>query len=293
MRSVPSPGDAIARRSGVDLKLEDWDRCGRGVHTLLNLMPSGKYLMEDFFYAGGLPAVIRELGEAGLLHKNALTVNGETIWANNKSAPCWNRDVIHAFKKPFKKNTGIAVLRGNLCPGGAIIKPSAATPKLMKHRGRAVVFENIEDFHRRIDDPKLKIDAKSVRKKLEDRGYGVITTSARIDEAAEAYEALVEDIVVAAEIETTMRRLIEEIEKVKRRVNALEYRVIPELKATEAFIRQRLEEMERDNFMRLKRFKAMRWSAWSGRLPPSGGSRRTRGLSCAPRSRRSKARWKA
>src|SRR6266516_4787354 len=99
-----------------------------------------------------------------------------------------------------------------------------------------------------------KIEAKSVRKKLEDRGYGIITTSARIDEAAE-YEALVEDIVVAAEIETTMRRLIEEIEKVKRRVNALEYRVIPELKSTEAFIRQRLEEMERDNFMRLKRFK--------------------------------------
>ena len=101
-----------------------------------------------------------------------------------------------------------------------------------------------------------KIEAQSVRKKLEQRGYGIITTSARIDEAAEAYEALVEDIVVAAEIETTMRRLIEEIEKVKRRVNALEYRVIPELKATESFIRQRLEEMERDNFMRLKRFKA-------------------------------------
>src|SRR2546429_611506 len=91
---------------------------------------------------------------------------------------------------------------------------------------------------------------------FEERGYGIVTTSARIDEAAEAYEALVEDIVVAAEIETTMRRLIEEIEKVKRRVNALEYRVIPELKSTEAFIRQRLEEMERDNFMRLKRFKA-------------------------------------
>src|SRR2546427_574394 len=89
-----------------------------------------------------------------------------------------------------------------------------------------------------------------------ERGYGIVTTSARIDEAAEAYEALVEDIVVAAEIETTMRRLIEEIEKVKRRVNALEYRVIPELKSTEAFIRQRLEEMERDNFMRLKRVKA-------------------------------------
>jgi len=101
-----------------------------------------------------------------------------------------------------------------------------------------------------------KIDAKSVRKTIDQRGYGLIGTSPRIDEAAEAYENLVEDIIVAAEIETTLRRLIEEIEKVKRRVNALEYRVIPELKATEAFIRQRLDEMERDNFMRLKRFKA-------------------------------------
>jgi dihydroxy-acid dehydratase len=153
---------AIARRIGVDLTLDDWDRAGRGVHTLVNLMPSGKYLMEDFYYAGGLPAVLRELGENGLLHKDAVTVNGKTIWENNKDAPCWNRDVVFPFKKPFKKNTGIAVLRGNLCPGGAIIKPSAATPKLMKHRGRAVVFENIEDFHKRIDDPKLDIDEKCV-----------------------------------------------------------------------------------------------------------------------------------
>src|SRR5690349_20721804 len=153
---------AIARRLGVDLKLEDWDRLGRGVHTLVNLMPSGKYLMEDFCYAGGLPVVLRELGQSGLLHKDTLTVNGRTIWENNKDAPCYNRDVIFPFKKPFKKNTGIAVLRGNLCPGGAIIKPSAATPKLMKHRGRAVVFENIEDFHTRIDDPKLDIDEKCV-----------------------------------------------------------------------------------------------------------------------------------
>jgi len=153
---------AIARRLGVDLKLQDWDRLGRGVHTLVNLMPSGKYLMEDFCYAGGLPVVLRELGQSGLLHKDALTVNGGTIWDNNKDAPCYNRDVIFPFKKPFKKNTGIAVLRGNLCPGGAIIKPSAATPKLMKHRGRAVVFENIEDFHTRIDDPKLDIDEKCV-----------------------------------------------------------------------------------------------------------------------------------
>ena len=153
---------AIARRLGVDLTLNDWDRLGRGVHTLVNLMPNGKYLMEDFCYAGGLPAVLRELGENNLLHKKRLTVNGKTIWENNKDAPCHNRDVITPFKKPFKKNTGIAVLRGNLCPGGAIIKPSAATPKLMKHRGRAVVFENIEDFHKRIDDPKLDIDEKCI-----------------------------------------------------------------------------------------------------------------------------------
>ena len=153
---------ALARRIGVDLKLADWDRVGRGVHTLANLMPSGKYLMEDFYYAGGLPAVLRELGENGLLHRNALTVNGKSIWENNKDAPCHNREVIYPFRKPFKKNTGIAVLRGNLCPGGAVIKPSAATPKLLKHRGRAVVFENIEDFHRRIDDPALDIDRKCV-----------------------------------------------------------------------------------------------------------------------------------
>ena len=153
---------AIARRIGVDLKLADWDRLGRGVHTLLNLMPSGKYLMEDFYYAGGLPVVIRELGENGKLHRNALTVNGRSIWENSRDARCWNRDVIHTFRKPFKKDTGIAVLRGNLCPDGAIIKPSAATPKLLRHKARAVVFENIEDFHRRIDDPTLEVDAKSI-----------------------------------------------------------------------------------------------------------------------------------
>ena len=164
---------AIARRIGVDLKLEDWDKFGRGIHTLVNLMPNGKYLMEDFYYAGGLPAVIRELGRNGKLHKDALTINGKSIWQNNKDAPCYNRKVIHTFEKPFKRNTGIAVLRGNLCPDGAIIKPSAATPKLMKHKGRAVVFENIEDFHTRIDDPKLDIDADCVMvlKNCGPRGY--------------------------------------------------------------------------------------------------------------------------
>jgi dihydroxy-acid dehydratase len=153
---------AIARRIGVKLTLDDWDRFGRGVHTLVNLMPNGKYLMEDFCYAGGLPAVIRELGEAGLLNKKALTVNGKTIWQNCKDAPNHNRDVIMPFAKPFKRDTGIAVLRGNLCPDGAIIKPSAASPRLMKHTGRAVVFEDIDDFHRRIDDPKLRIEPDDV-----------------------------------------------------------------------------------------------------------------------------------
>jgi len=153
---------AIAGRLGVKLSLEDWDRLGKGVHTLVNLMPNGKYLMEDFYYAGGLPVIIRELGRSGLLNKNALTANGATIWENNKRARCWNTDVVMPFEKPFKRNTGIAVLRGNLCPDGAIIKPSAATPKLMKHKGRAVVFESIEDFHRSIDDPKLDIDETCV-----------------------------------------------------------------------------------------------------------------------------------
>jgi dihydroxy-acid dehydratase len=153
---------AIARRIGVELDLDDWDKLGRGVHTLVNLMPNGKYLMEDFCYAGGLPVVIRELGEQGLLNKDALTANGQTIWANNQSARNDGPDVIMPFKKPFKRDTGIAVLRGNLCPDGAIIKPSAATPKLMKHKGRAVVFENIEDFHARVDDPKLDIDESCV-----------------------------------------------------------------------------------------------------------------------------------
>src|SRR6187402_3536676 len=164
---------ALAGRLGVKLDLDDWDRLGRGVHTLVNLMPNGKYLMEDFCYAGGLPVVIRELGEAGLLNRDALTANGKSIWDNSKGARNDGPDVIMPMKKPFKRDTGIAVLRGNLCPDGAIIKPSAATPKLMKHKGRAVVFENIEDFHARVDDPGLDIDEKCVMvlKNCGPRGY--------------------------------------------------------------------------------------------------------------------------
>ena len=162
---------AIAGRAGVDLRLDDWDRLGQELPCLVNLQPSGKYLMEDFYYAGGLPAVIREL--APVLHKAALTANGSTLWDNNREAPCWNRDVIHSWQSPFKANAGIAVLRGNLCPDGAVIKPSAATPALMRHRGRAVAFENIEDFYARIDDEALPVDETSVMvlKNCGPRGY--------------------------------------------------------------------------------------------------------------------------
>jgi L-arabonate dehydrase len=151
---------AIAGRLGIDFKLEDWDELGRNVPCLVNLMPSGKYLMEDFYYAGGLPAVIRELGD--LIHRDALTINGRTIGENTANAPCYNRDVIKPFNEPLTTKGGIAVLRGNLCPAGAVIKPSAASPQLMRHRGRAVVFENIEELHARIDDPNLEIDGTSV-----------------------------------------------------------------------------------------------------------------------------------
>jgi len=118
--------------------------------------------MEDFYYAGGLPVVLRELAEAGILHRDALTVNGRSIWDNVKEAACWNRDVIRTFREPLKANAGIAVLRGNLAPEGAVIKPSAASPHLLQHRGRAVVFESITDFHSRINDESLDIDENCV-----------------------------------------------------------------------------------------------------------------------------------
>ena len=147
---------AIAGRMGINITLDDWDRLGRDIPCLVNLMPSGEYLMEDFFYAGGLPAVIKELEQ--WINKDAMTANGNTIWENCQDAECYSRDVIYSVNKPFKPNGGIAVLKGNLAPDGAIIKPSAASPDLMVHRGRAVVFESIEEYHSRIDDPELDID---------------------------------------------------------------------------------------------------------------------------------------
>jgi dihydroxy-acid dehydratase len=151
---------AIAGRVGVDLSLDDWDRLGRDVPCLVNLMPSGKYLMEDFYYAGGLPAVMKELGDR--LHLGHVTVSGKTVAENIVDSECFNTDVITPLARPFKPQGGIAVLRGNLAPDGAIIKPSAATLELMRHRGRAVVFDSIEDFKHRIDDPALEIDETCV-----------------------------------------------------------------------------------------------------------------------------------
>ncbi|HKW81323.1 MAG TPA: IlvD/Edd family dehydratase [Casimicrobiaceae bacterium] len=151
---------AIAGRIGVPLSLDDWDRLGRDMPCLVNLMPSGDYLMEDFYYAGGLPVVIKAI--AKFLHRSALTANGRTIWDNVKDAVNYNEAVITPLAKPFKPHGGIAVLRGNLAPRGAVLKPSAATPRLMKHRGRAVVFDDIDDLHRRIDDPKLDVRASDV-----------------------------------------------------------------------------------------------------------------------------------
>ena len=153
---------AIAGRVGVPLELEDWDRLGRKVPTLVDLKPSGRFLMEDFHYAGGLPAVIRTLGENGLLNRDVMTVNGKTIWENCADAPRWNPEVLRPIEKPLAESGGIAVLRGNLAPEGAVLKPSAASPQLMKHRGRAIVFDTIEDYKRRINDPALPADPASV-----------------------------------------------------------------------------------------------------------------------------------
>ncbi|MCH7477282.1 MAG: dihydroxy-acid dehydratase [SAR324 cluster bacterium] len=151
---------ALAGRIGTRLELLDFDRLGHDIPLLVNLQPSGEFLMEDFFYAGGLPAVMRALGD--LLHKKALTVNGRTVGENVAAAPCYDERVIRGMDNPLKSAAGIAILTGNLSPDGAVIKPSAATPKLMKHRGRAVVFETIEDVHARIDSPDLDVDEDSV-----------------------------------------------------------------------------------------------------------------------------------
>ncbi|MCU7699049.1 dihydroxy-acid dehydratase [Acinetobacter sp. AYS6] len=165
---------AIAGRIGVDLQLDDWNRIGRGMPTIVDLQPSGRFLMEEFYYSGGLPAVIRRMGEANLLpHPQALTVNGQGIWENCQQSPIYNDEVIRKIDNPIRQDGGMCILRGNLAPKGAVLKPSAATPELMKHRGRAVVFENFDDYKARINDPDLDVDETCilVMKNAGPKGY--------------------------------------------------------------------------------------------------------------------------
>ncbi|MGN6180335.1 MAG: IlvD/Edd family dehydratase [Mucilaginibacter sp.] len=162
---------AIAGRIGVDLTIDDFNTLAQNIPLLANLQPSGKYFMEDFFYAGGLPALMKEMDE--LLHRDAVTVSGKPISANYTNAECYNRGIISTMAEPFNSVSGIVVLKGNLCENGAVLKPSAATPGLMKHTGKAVVFENIEEYRLKIDDPELDVDETSVLvlKNVGPKGY--------------------------------------------------------------------------------------------------------------------------
>ena len=162
---------AIAGRIGIPLDLSDFDRLSVSIPLIANLQPSGKFFMEDLYYAGGLPAVMKELIDH--LHNTCITVNGKTIIENVSKAEIWNREVIATIDKPFNPQSGVVVLKGNLCENGAIIKPSAASVHLMQHTGKAVVFENIEDYKTRIDTPDLAVDENSilVLKNVGPKGY--------------------------------------------------------------------------------------------------------------------------
>jgi dihydroxy-acid dehydratase len=151
---------AVAGRLGVELTLDDFDRTGRGVPLLVDLQPAGRHLMDDFHRAGGLLAVLREVSD--LLDPGALTVTGAPLVEHLGGAGSWDPAVIRPRGEPLLADAGIAVLRGNLAPDGAIIKPAAASAQLLRHRGRAVVFDSIEELHARIDDPDLDVDEESV-----------------------------------------------------------------------------------------------------------------------------------
>jgi L-arabonate dehydrase len=161
---------AIAARIGVDLTMDDFNNV-KNIPLLANLQPSGKYFMEDFFYAGGLPALMKELHNE--LHSDIITVSGNPIEDNYVRSECFNREMIARLDNPFNKTAGIVVVKGNLSENGAVLKPSAASPELMKHIGKAVVFENIEDYKAKIDDPKLDVDESSilVLKNVGPKGY--------------------------------------------------------------------------------------------------------------------------
>src|SRR5664279_41560 len=162
---------AIAGRIGIELNIDDFDKYSRGIPLLANIQPSGENYMEDLYYSGGLPALIKEM--SSIIHNDAITVNGKTIGENCSTAEVYDRDIISTMIDPFKPESGILIVKGNLAPNGAVIKPSAASPALLKHSGKAVVFENIEDYHARIDDPELDIDADSIMvlKNVGTKGY--------------------------------------------------------------------------------------------------------------------------
>ncbi|WP_148254513.1 IlvD/Edd family dehydratase [Aidingimonas lacisalsi] len=189
---------AIAGRIGVDLALDDWTRIGRGTPTIVDLQPSGRFLMEEFYYAGGLPAVLRRLGEDDRLpHKQALTVNGQSLWENVKEAPIYNDEVIRPLDNPLREDGGMCVLHGNLAPRGAVLKPSAASPELMKHRGRAVVFDDFDHYKARINDPDLDVDADSilVMRNCGPRGYHGMAEVGNMGLPAKLLEQGVNDMV--------------------------------------------------------------------------------------------------
>lgn len=162
---------AISKRIGVPLDLEDFDHFSSKIPLIANVQPSGENWVEDLFYAGGLPAVMKEIEK--FLHKDAITVNGKTLGQNFEKAECYDRNLIGTVENPIKPDSGIAVLKGNLCPNGAVLKPSAASTHLLTHTGRAVVFENIDDFKLRIDHPDLDIDETCVMvmKNVGPKGY--------------------------------------------------------------------------------------------------------------------------
>lgn len=162
---------AIAGRIGVELDIKDFDKYSQDIPLIANIQPSGEHFMEDLYYAGGLPAVIKELRSK--IHNGAITVNGKSMGENCADAEIFNAGIVSDLANPFKPESGIAVLTGNLSPNGAVIKPSAASPHLMKHRGKAVVFETIEDYHARIDSDELEVDENSVMvlKNVGPKGY--------------------------------------------------------------------------------------------------------------------------
>jgi len=162
---------AIAKRIGVELDLTDFDHFSAKIPLIANVQPSGEHWVEDLFYAGGLPAVMKEIEKQ--LHTDAITINGKTIGENIEKAECYDRNLIGTFDSPIKPESGIAVLKGNLCPNGAVIKPSAASPHLLTHTGRAVVFENIDEYKAIIDSPDLDIDENCVMvmKNVGPKGY--------------------------------------------------------------------------------------------------------------------------